>query len=76
MSDTSNDSAGEPSNTSDQPESGGSGQRPVPSGGADSVPRAAATGTAASSERGMFYGWWIVIASVFSNGTGGAIHWQ
>ena len=24
----------------------------------------------------MFYGWWIVIASVFSNGTGGAIHWQ
>ncbi|HJM54559.1 MAG TPA: MFS transporter [Dehalococcoidia bacterium] len=24
----------------------------------------------------MFFGWWIVIASVFSNGTGGAIHWQ
>ena len=24
----------------------------------------------------MFYGWWIVLASVFSNGTGGAIHWQ
>jgi len=24
----------------------------------------------------MFFGWWIVMASVFSNGTGGAIHWQ
>ncbi len=55
-------------------------QRNAASGGADSKPFPATgsttTGAGQKRERGMFYGWWIVIASVFSNGTGGAIHWQ
>ena len=71
------DSAGEPSNSN---QGVGREQRPAPSGGADSdataVHGAAATSSPPTRERGMFFGWWIVIASVFSNGTGGAIHWQ
>ncbi|MFP6593442.1 MAG: MFS transporter [Dehalococcoidia bacterium] len=73
------DTAGDPPDNEQIP---GSGDRSAPSGGADSglggaapVPGAAATSNAPRKKK-MFYGWWIVIASVFSNGTGGAIHWQ
>lgn len=34
------------------------------------------TGAGAPRRGGMFYGWWIVIASAFTNGIGGSIQWQ
>jgi MFS family permease len=34
------------------------------------------TGPASRRKGGIFYGWWIVVASAFSNGIGGSIQWQ
>ncbi len=73
------DTAGDPP---DNTQNTGNGDRSTPSKGADSgtgydgaVPESSATSNAPRQHK-MFYGWWIVLASVFSNGTGGAIHWQ